>query len=654
MRVLARSPNTLDAEPSWVRRIAARIATTHYAEWIGLVSALVPVLVAACRAAGTSWRPEYDAAYFATRSLDVFTRHQPLTGGWSAWSPLVGEDIHHLGPIQFLLLAPFTRLDPIVGLAVGVALVNAAAVLLVWVTARRLFGPLGVVVAMLATVLLQVDVGGLALIDARQQLALLLPFWALLWLTTSVALGHVTLMIPWVIVWSFVVQTHLGYAHVGAALAIAGTVGGVLNLRRQRVSRRSRRVLAAAAATVAALWTLPMWDQLVESGNLGRALANVGGADPTGVDRAVRIFATGPFGFPLWLPTTMRTFDHEHLTSTAVAWPIMLVWLGALATVTAAKRRTNRPLATLAGVAFVATAVGVAAAALSPAEAFRSLPQTYFCIWPLSLFAGVAIAAQLSTMLPPLDHRVRVVTAILPPIMLFAMPATMVFPGWDLPDEVTGVAGRRLLDEVGRRLDQLEVELGDAVVVEPVELRVLVVDYYGILGELTSRGIDIHFPASDPNLQRFGTERCEQPDDLWRLRIIVGRDRPPIGDLELVLADLPGPDRTAAARLLNLRTEVATALTDGAFLVRTNRVAELGAAGAVLRRLLTMPADRVQLDELFFALPAAVDRGLAAVPAGLAPTYDDWVASEQGATAAELLVYLTPNYFPVTSPCGSS
>ena len=76
---------------------------------------------------------------------DVLTAHHPLLGAWSSGSSVVGVPVNNLGPLQLDLLAPFTKLSPDLGTAIGSALINAASVVIVWLAARRLFRPAVVV-----------------------------------------------------------------------------------------------------------------------------------------------------------------------------------------------------------------------------------------------------------------------------------------------------------------------------------------------------------------------------------------------------------------------------------------------------------------------------------------------------------------------------
>src|SRR4051794_30642233 len=116
--------------------------------------AVVPFVVALVRAYHDGWVPSGDEANIATRSLDVFSRHPPLTGLPST-SFLYGDEIftHHPGPIEFYLLAaPLRLFGSRTGLLVSAMLINAFYVLVaLWVCFRRA----GLGVMLWASVLLQ-------------------------------------------------------------------------------------------------------------------------------------------------------------------------------------------------------------------------------------------------------------------------------------------------------------------------------------------------------------------------------------------------------------------------------------------------------------------------------------------------------------------
>ena len=208
-----------------------RIRPAAPLEWLALAVALAPFVVAVVRAAVTDWIPVGDAAYFTVRSADVLTPHHPLVGAWSSGSAVVGVSVNNLGPLQLDVLAPFTKVSPDLGTAIGSAVINAASVPVVWLAGRRMFRPAVVVAVMAGTTLFVAALGLSWLIDARQQSALVLPLFALLWLSAAMWAG-VGIAVPIAVVLaSLIIQTHFTFGYPAALVFLAGLVGFVLTTR---------------------------------------------------------------------------------------------------------------------------------------------------------------------------------------------------------------------------------------------------------------------------------------------------------------------------------------------------------------------------------------------------------------------------------------
>ena len=271
---------------------------------------MLPAVVMVVRAAAEDWVPLFDAAYFTVRARDVATAHNPLVGAWSMGSREVGTWLNNLGPLQLDVLAPFTKLDPYWGTAAGVAATNIAAIVGVWLVSRRLVGPIGVVGAMAATVLLELNEGSLMLIEARQQLALILPMWCTLWLAAATWMGQ-RWALPWLVLTaSFVLQTHFTYAYQTLAIAGAAAIGFVLHHRQHR--GQLVRPALLAAAVLALCWVQPLWDQLFGTGNAGEVFGQSGGsARSVGTSTGLRILAESVFVPPFFAPGSMGDLLRE-------------------------------------------------------------------------------------------------------------------------------------------------------------------------------------------------------------------------------------------------------------------------------------------------------------------------------------------------------
>src|SRR5690606_7362030 len=220
------------------------------------------------------------------------TEHHHLVGPWSSGSLVVGETVHHPGPLYYDLLAPWVRvLGPWVGLAVGVAAINVAASVLAVLAARRIGGPDAMLSVAAAAVGLQYAMGSELLYDVWQPNALVLPYLALLVVAAAVARGDPA-MVPWMVgLGSLVVQTHVSHAMVvGVACAVA--LGAcVWHVRRTDRPVLWRRPLVATAVVGVAAWCQPVIEELADlgDGNLSRLVrvAASGEAERVGLGRGV-------------------------------------------------------------------------------------------------------------------------------------------------------------------------------------------------------------------------------------------------------------------------------------------------------------------------------------------------------------------------------
>ena len=307
-RLPDRSPAGLpDTPPGRNRPVRGRVEAI---EWVSLVAALAPFVIAVVRAAVQHWMPVGDAAYFTVRSRDVFTAHPPLVGAWSSGSSVVGLAVNNLGPLQLDLLAPFTTISPYLGTGIGSAAINAACVVIVWSVARSLFGPGLVVVVMSGTLLLIATLGLSWLLDARQQFALVLPFYASLWLTAAMWAAKGFAVPLALAVASLVLQTHFTYAYQAVIVTAAGVAGYAASVIRNPTTR-SVRVVVISGVVVLGCWIQPLFDQFFGSGNLGNVLGPArGGQDGAGLNAGVQVLAGGALVPPFWLPGSIGPFLH--------------------------------------------------------------------------------------------------------------------------------------------------------------------------------------------------------------------------------------------------------------------------------------------------------------------------------------------------------
>lgn len=393
-------------EPSpdgrWVNRLAVAC----------VVAAVLPLLVAAIRAVIDDWVAVGDDAYFALRAQDVLTEHHPWLGSWTSASATTGINTNNPGPLYFDLLALPTRLAGDAGLAVGVALLNVASVLGIAAVARRVAGPTGVVVAMLAATGLGWAMGSALLVDPWQPHALVFPFLAFLMLTWAMAAGDLV-MLPWAAgVASLLVQTHVGYAVV--IPLFVGWAVVALGLRQWRARRdepetwpdRRRRLwrVAGASATVAALcWAQPLYEQLVGPGrgNLGLLAEAARVEQPrVGLGESPRylaeVLAFPPWwGRPSFTESVLPTSGEDVLPSRPLSVLGVLLIVGVLVVALAVARRWRERVGEAPAAAVATGLVGVAIALVSVTTLtvglFDVAAHHVRWLWPLGTFVTFAV-----------------------------------------------------------------------------------------------------------------------------------------------------------------------------------------------------------------------------------------------------------------------
>ncbi len=615
------------------------------AERIALAAAVIPAVVMVVRAAAEGWVPLFDAAYFTVRSRDVATSRNPLIGAWSMGSREVGSWLNNLGPLQLDLLAPFTKLDPYWGTAAGVAATNIVAIVGVWLVSRRLLGPVGVVGAMASTVLLQLNEGSLMLIEARQQLALVLPMWCTLWLAAATWMGR-RWALPWLaLAASFVLQTHFTYAYQTVAVAGAATIAFVVHHRHNRSGLA--RPFGLAAGVLALCWALPLWDQVAGTGNAVDVLGQSGGSERSvGAGRGLRILAESAFVPPFAVPGSMGDLLRDgSRPSLPVAVVAIVAWAVALGWAAIALRRRHRGLAAMATVGLVALAGSIVAVIkIPPTEQFGIIAQNYYWSWPIAMFAGTAVAG--SVLRAPYRRWRQsagdnasdvIVLAMAAATALAAIPLlwpTNLLPETDHEWAVSRQLARPLLDEFGASLDELAPSgpvLVDLGAVRHVR--------YTLLAELQRRGIDFVFAAGSTDLSRFGRGRCDDGTATFLLTLRGGSGAVQLRSTESLLATVPGLTDEQAARSAQLAERFGEALRDGSVAVDEEAIVYLGGEIPVLlgqvRDTPQMPARR-----LGQFLGDWSRFGAVTVPDPLQAEFAEWEALERRAVDDRMAIYL--------------
>jgi hypothetical protein len=390
------------------------------ADWLALalvVVALIPIGVAAVRAVAGDWYPIGDNAYYALRARDVLTEHHPLLGTWTSSSQSLGVDINNPGPLYFDALALPARLNATVGVAVGVALLNAAAIIGIAVFARRRGGSAYVAGAMAMAAGLSWTLGSGLLVEPWQPHSMLLPFLFLMVLAWSMAAGDWTAL-PWAaLVASYILQTHLSYAVLVPGLVVFGLVLLAAELWRARreggdrwaATRRRALWMGGAAAVVSVLcWVQPVIEQLggEGSGNLRTLAGSVGtDVDEVGLAEGIRFVASVVALPPWWArpsftevmqPATIRLQVDGVASGASAAVGLVLFALVLAGAGWYAARHRDRPALTAVATAAVSVGLALIGSSITPTGIFALPAQHHYrWLWPISVFSWFAVAISL-------------------------------------------------------------------------------------------------------------------------------------------------------------------------------------------------------------------------------------------------------------------
>ncbi len=606
-------------------------------EWLSLAAALTPVVVAVVRAVINDWIPVGDATYFTVRSADVLTEHHPLVGAWSSGSSVVGVPVNNLGPLQLDVLAPFTKLTPYVGTAVGSAVISAASIVIVWTVARRMFRPAVVVGVMAGTTLFVASLGLSWLIDARQQQAMVLPLYALLWLSAAMWVG-VRIAVPIaVVVASLVVQTHFTYGYPATLVFVAGLAGFIAVTWRNRDGWTSVAVWSLALGALC--WLQPLVDQFVGTGNLGTVLGPARDRPGAGLEVGVQIMAGAALVPPFWSPASMRTFllpfDGISLLGAVVA---VLVWLLVAATVIVLGFRARASMVSAMGIASaVAIVAGLVAAARIPVSSFGLVPQNYYWAWSLAAFVSMALCAGVCS-LPAVASALRRGAstqrrAVLG-VFLLAAVGFAVWPRYPVASVAIDEVEARRIGEPLRA--QLASAIASGVVDDHVEVDLsrafFANDYpYVMLAELQRAGIEFHFVPESRNLNRFGESRCAEAGRHDRVLLISGPE-PRLAPGSTVIAEVAGISDAELDEYADLQERFGDLLREGAIDVDGAALDALGEESTKeLRTVLTTPD--LPAAGLARHLDGWRRSGLVTIPQDQRDAFDRWFELEQRSSA---------------------
>jgi hypothetical protein len=296
---------------------------------------LLPTLVFILRSPWPDGSADDDLAILELRTMEA-GRGRHLVGPYSrfGWS--------HPGPAEFYLLYPFHLLSgrKTAGLGLGAVFANiAAAAGLAWVAVRILGTRRGAILVLLFPgLVLTLGPGGAG--SAWNPHITVLPFALYLVLAAAVALEGPGYLPAAAVVGSFLVQTHLGYAPVTAAVAIAA----LWEWRRRRDVRaewpRLQKRLAVTAVLLFVMWLPPLVEQIRESpGNMTLIARFLGWSRTLHTFAEVSGAMVGPLAsVPLRLATLLVPSTSDNRSSGSGTLVLLLVALLPLARSVAARR----------------------------------------------------------------------------------------------------------------------------------------------------------------------------------------------------------------------------------------------------------------------------------------------------------------------------
>jgi hypothetical protein len=470
-----------------------------------LVATLVlPIVAGTIAALFLDAHPVMDWALIELRVRDVGTSQMPLLGPFSRFG------WNHPGPLLFWLLAvPYRVLGSSSdAMFVGAGIVNlAAAAGIAWVTVRR--GGLALLAwtVLVFTALLRGQ-EALFVVDPWNPTIVVLPFALLAFLTWSIGEGDHRLMPLWVLVASWIVQSHLGFVPLVGAFGLWG-LGWLLFRHR---SRDTIRWLLGAVALAAVLWLPPVVEQLTEDpGNVeqiarhylgdreGREVADPNWNKLTGVDKATEVYGRHLAVNGVWAGGDESTdlFTGELLGSASWgAAPLLVAFAGATAF---AWHRRRGDAVRLAGLVALGLGVGFVAAARIDGYAF---PYLFGWLEVLAALAWLSIGWSLLRALPgetrPTVTRIAIPVAAAAAVVLSLVATANIVADLEPPlpkaDAAVAAVGPPTVDST-RGSTVLVVNTGTCL----NEVG------YGVALQLDRHGIDVLVSEDQEN--RFGEKR---------------------------------------------------------------------------------------------------------------------------------------------------
>lgn len=457
-----------------------------------------------------------------------------------------GSTVNNMGPLQLDLLAPFVRVHPAGGTAVGVAVVNALSVIASAVAGWRSARLAGGLAALASAAMVMWAMGSALLIDARQHQALMLVFLAICWSAWGLSGGDRWCLPVLVFAASLALQTHLTYVFLVVPIVLVAPVLAVVAVGRRGWVRPGLTALGVGIAC----WIQPVLDQLFGTGNLGLLLrSRTRGARPGGGLAATMVaeIVTDP---TQWFRAGFREYVPAGPDAPSAGVSVVLLVAVAIAIAGAGALAAPR----LGRVALLRAALGVAVLLAAVVNASR-IPFTAMGVagfnnrwlWPLTAFlvasTVLAMWSRFGSQAP-----LRVVAGVA--LVGLAVAAVASVPSSDQYPPTRDGDAQPIAREIIREME--EVDWPDVVLVDRRGVRFGEAYSYIVLVQLHRMGVAFRF--DDPaDLARYGSGRSDLTGVEATLEIVTagaaGEPRPGArriahggtGRLEVALFLRPGP-----------------------------------------------------------------------------------------------------------------
>jgi hypothetical protein len=541
---------------------------------VAIVALGASVVLQLVRTSTSGWVPLGDDASTAQLAHDVFTTATPLLGRPTSINTdsrsrrVLASDPHHLGPMQFWMLAVPQRLlgDRPIGTALGAALTNALALAgIAWVALRR-GGRLGLLLAVAITMATVWSLGSMFETSPWNPNMATLPFLFVLFALWPVASGSLRYLPALALSASLVVQCH--YLFAGPMLgAFGGAAVGFALSRRAGVPADDaalRRPIISTTVVLALCWWPAVVDRLFLTHNINAVGLSFLEASAAGVPSAVGhrllahafgvvpLFARGPLSAwrYIWLSASI-----EPLTELSAVAVVAL--LGVIAVIAARRSRlpvlgvTTLALGTVAGCWLLVRELPIAYPAV---QVYRLLPLWVggaFVWFALLYSVGRGLADRVAVRNPDAFVIARSVSAAaLVVVAVVAIVANRTGPQINNGESPEAVAlTRHLASRLHAALDReaiYRITAGD-----PGIFAEGVAD--GLYWDLSRHGFNMRVDQTDRTLRRSHADHGEATD---LIVIATEAEHPPgrmvvryVDDSVPTAADVARAKRALAARL---------------------------------------------------------------------------------------------------------